>query len=125
MEERYVGKRITQLLSRRGWTLYRLAKESSVSYSTLKNILCHNNATSVSTLRRVCDGFGITLSEFFDGDATVQKKLAASDRQMLADFQRLQRDGKSLVTAYIQGLLRNAPACGAGDGAQSDVPEPQ
>lgn len=64
MKEEYVLKKVTQLLQERNWTLYRLAKESEISYSTLSNTFHRNNVPSVSTLMRICDGFGITLSEF-------------------------------------------------------------
>lgn len=108
MREDYVLKRVTQLREERGWSLYRLAKESDISYSTLSNTFHRNNVPSVSTLIRICEGLGITLSEFFDEGGTMQKQLTASDQKLLADFHRLPRNDKNLVTAYMQGLLKVA-----------------
>lgn len=108
MREEYVLKKVSQLLAERNWTLYRLAKESEISYSTLSNTFHRNNVPSVSTLIRVCEGFGITLSEFFDEEGTSVKQLTVSDEKLLADFHRLPRNDKNLVTAYIQGLLKVA-----------------
>lgn len=106
MREDYVLKRVTQLREERNWTLYRLAKEADISYSTLSNTFHRNNVPSVSTLMRICDGFGITMSEFFDEEGTMPKQLTASDQQLLADFHRLPRSDRGLVTAYMQGLLK-------------------
>lgn len=108
MKEEYVLKRVTQLREERNWTLYRLAKEADISYSTLSNTFHRNNVPSVSTLMRICEGFGITLSEFFDEGGTMAKQLTVSDQKLLADFHRLPRNDKNLVTAYMQGLLRVA-----------------
>ena len=102
MREDYVLKRVTQLREERNWSLYRLAKESDISYSTLSNTFHRNNVPSVSTLIRICEGLGITLAEFFDEDGSV------SDQQLLSDFHRLPRSDKNLVTAYMQGLLKVA-----------------
>ena len=58
-------KRIKQLSEERGWTDYRLAKESGLSHSTVTNMLNRNNAPTLPTLESVCKAFGITLSQFF------------------------------------------------------------
>ena len=61
--------RLRQLLEQRGWSEYRLAKESGVSQTTIGNIFRRNTDPMVSTLENICRGFGITLSQFFaDGD---------------------------------------------------------
>lgn len=61
--------RLRKLMEERGWTEYRLAKECGLSQSTLANIFRRNTVPSIATLEAVCNGFGITLSQFFaDGD---------------------------------------------------------
>lgn len=49
----------------RGWTDYRLAKESNLSHSTVTNMFNRNNAPTLPTLEAVCKAFGITLAQFF------------------------------------------------------------
>lgn len=56
------NKRIKQLLDERGWTPYRLAKESGLSDATVGNIFRRNTVPSMATLTAICKGFGITLS---------------------------------------------------------------
>ena len=57
--------KLRQLMSERGWTAYRLAKESGLSESTLANIFKRNIVPSISTLEAVCAAFGISLAQFF------------------------------------------------------------
>lgn len=106
MQEEYVLQKIKELLAEREWTLYKLAKESGISYSTLSNTFNRNNVPSVSTLINICEGFGITLAEFFDQKGTTVKQLTVSDEELLACYHQLPRDDKKLVNAYIQGLLK-------------------
>lgn len=57
--------RLRQLMAERGWTAYRLAKESGLSESTLANIFKRNTVPSISTLESVCSAFGVSLAQFF------------------------------------------------------------
>lgn len=57
--------KLRQLMSERGWTAYRLAKESGLSESTLANIFKRNTVPSIFTLEAVCAAFGISLAQFF------------------------------------------------------------
>lgn len=127
MKEDYVLKKVTQLREERNWSLYRLAKEAGISYSTLSNTFHRNNVPSVSTLMRICEGFGITLAEFFDEEGTMPKQLTVSDQKLLVDWHRLPRNDKNLVTAYMQGLLKISSAAEPEDEAalESMVLEPE
>ena len=60
-----VLERLRKLMDARGWTMYRLAKESGLTESTIANIYRRNAIPSIDTLEKICQGFGITLSQFF------------------------------------------------------------
>ena len=61
-----VAKRIRELCRRRGWTPNHLANVSAVPQATIKSILNGESANpGVVTIKKLCDGFEITLSEFF------------------------------------------------------------
>ncbi len=60
-----IHDRLRGLMEARGWTEYRLAKESGLSSSTLANIFKRNTVPSIPTLEAVCGAFGITLAQFF------------------------------------------------------------
>ena len=62
-----VKNRILQLLEERKMSIYKLAMESAVPQSSIKNILYGKSVNpGIVTIKMLCDGFGITLIEFFD-----------------------------------------------------------
>ena len=62
-----VKNRILQLLGEKGMSIHRLAMESAVPPSSIKNILYGKSQNpGIVTLKMLCDGFGITLLDFFD-----------------------------------------------------------
>ncbi|MBR2782660.1 MAG: helix-turn-helix transcriptional regulator [Firmicutes bacterium] len=62
-----VGIRINQLCKEHGVTPNRISYISAVSQSTVKSILNGESKNpGVVTLKKLCDGFGVTLEEFFD-----------------------------------------------------------
>ncbi|MBQ8689857.1 MAG: helix-turn-helix transcriptional regulator [Clostridia bacterium] len=62
-----VKNRILQLLGERKMSIHRLAMESAVAPSSIKNILYGKSKNpGIVTLKMLCDGFGITLIEFFN-----------------------------------------------------------
>ena len=61
-----VKNRILQLLGEKNMSIHKLAMESAVAPSSIKNILYGKSKNPVIvTLKMLCDGFGITLIEFF------------------------------------------------------------
>lgn len=61
--------RIKELMDERGWTIYELSKRSGLAQTTLSNMWKRNTEPTIPSLRAICNGFGITLSQFFaEGD---------------------------------------------------------
>lgn len=62
-----IADRITSLCRDRGITSDKLAAICGITQSTLNNIVCGNSKKpTVSTIKKVCDGLGMSLPEFFD-----------------------------------------------------------
>lgn len=62
-----VKNRIVFLCEQKKMTINKLAVEAGVAPSTVKNILYGKSTNpGVVTIKMLCDGLGITLSEFFD-----------------------------------------------------------
>ncbi|MCC8168971.1 MAG: helix-turn-helix transcriptional regulator [Oscillospiraceae bacterium] len=59
-----IGK-LKKLQSEYGWSDYRIAKESGLSSETVSNIYKRNTIPNFYTLNAICNGFGITLAQFF------------------------------------------------------------
>ncbi len=61
-----VKRRIYELCEERKWTINRLATESGISRSSLKNILYGRSTNpGIVTIKIICDGLRISLSQFF------------------------------------------------------------
>lgn len=98
-----VVRRINELCKARSWTYYRLAKESGIPYSTLNTMLRKTYVPTVPSLMRLCDGFGITLAQFFDeGDETAT--LTKKQKECLAQWDHLDDHSQELALAYMSGL---------------------
>ncbi len=62
-----LAQRITELLEEKKMTRYRLAMQSGVSHSTLKNIIHETVDDSLlSTAILIAGGFGMSVSAFLD-----------------------------------------------------------
>ena len=64
-----VRQRIIQLCQERDTSINKLSSISGVTQSTVNNIVSgRNNSATVSTIKKLCDGLGITIDEFFHSD---------------------------------------------------------
>lgn len=62
-----VKNRILQLLGEKKMSIHKLAMESAVPPSSIKNILYGKSQNpGIVTIKMLCDGFGISLIDFFD-----------------------------------------------------------
>ncbi len=61
--------RIQALAKEQGISLYQLSHISSMTQSTVNNLMNREtNSPMIATIKRLCDGLGITLAKFFDTD---------------------------------------------------------
>ncbi|MFT9078493.1 helix-turn-helix domain-containing protein [Ethanoligenens sp.] len=64
-----VARRILQLCRERQITPNGLSNIAAVSQSTIKSILNGESQNpGIVTVKKICDGFGVTLGEFFSTD---------------------------------------------------------
>ena len=64
-----VRLRIIELCHGRNITVNKLSTLCGITQSTLSNIIGgRNNSTTVSTVKKICDGLEISLVEFFSSD---------------------------------------------------------
>lgn len=64
-----VKNRLLQLLEERRLSIHKLAMESAVPPSTIKNILYGKSINpGIVTIKTLCDGLGITLNDFFNSE---------------------------------------------------------
>ena len=62
-----VKNRLMELLEERKMSIHRLSTESAVAPSSIKNILYGKSLNpGIVTIKMLCDGLNISLTEFFD-----------------------------------------------------------
>ncbi|WP_409967789.1 helix-turn-helix transcriptional regulator [Bengtsoniella intestinalis] len=98
-----VLQKIKSLMAERQWTEYRLAKNANLSQSTIKNIFQRNNVPTVATIEKLCDAFGITLSQFFaTNDDLVSLKDA--DVELLKHWSKLSDEQKESFLNVLKNM---------------------
>lgn len=86
--------RITQYRLQRNWTEYQLAAASGLTQSTISSWYRKKLLPTLSSLEKICDAFGITLSEFFMTeeeafpDTLLQKKILKEVGQLNEEQQK-------------------------------------
>ncbi|MBE6609659.1 MAG: helix-turn-helix transcriptional regulator [Ruminococcaceae bacterium] len=61
--------RIKELCSEKKITVNKLSTICGITQSTLNNIISgRNNSTTISTIKKICDGLEITIQDFFNSD---------------------------------------------------------
>lgn len=64
-----VKERILELCQERNISINKLSNMSGVTQSTVNNIISgRNNSTTISTIKKLCDGLEITVEDFFHSE---------------------------------------------------------
>ena len=64
-----VRQRIVQLCQERNISFNKLSSINGVTQSTVNNIVSgRNNSTTITTIKKLCDGLDITIEEFFSAE---------------------------------------------------------
>ena len=64
-----VKERILELCREKNISINKLSTMSGVTRSMVNNIVSgRNRSATISTIKKLCDGLGITIEQFFDSD---------------------------------------------------------
>lgn len=80
-----VLERITELREQKHWTEYQLAEQSGLTQSTISSWYRKNVLPTLPSLERICNAFGISISQFFD-DSTSERAMINSKQKQLLDI---------------------------------------
>lgn len=97
-----VNQKLQQILVEKGWSEYRLSKESGLSESTIANIFKRNNVPTIATLEAICGGFGITLSQFFAENEMVE--LTPDLKELFDNWRLLSRVQKEAAVNMLRAM---------------------
>ncbi len=97
-------------MNERGWTMYKLAKEADLPYSSLNNIFQRNTEPTIPTLRNICKGLDISLSEFFsDEPSPTRYDFTSDEKSLLIEYRSMRKSDKQLLKTYAAGLNKKLP----------------
>lgn len=94
-------EKIDALRKERGWSVNYLAMEAMLTQSTLNNLYARNAEPKLSTLRAICDAFGITLAEFFADESAPQQ---TCDCELHARIDALSVAQKKTLLAFLHTI---------------------
>ncbi len=93
-------KRIDELRLEKGWSINNLAMEAMITQSTLNNLYARKTEPKLSTLRALCDAFGITLSEFFNEE----KEVNDYEAELIKRIKGLNHSQQKTLLAFIKTI---------------------
>lgn len=83
---------------------YELAKRAGMTQSSISSLLNEGNMPKVSTLEKVCKGFGITLAQFFTIDGNIPD-LSEEQLRVLNTWEKLSAKEKTAVEKIVSSIL--------------------
>lgn len=94
---------ITKYRLERGWTEYQLAERSGLPQSTISSWYRKDMVPSVPSLEKICNAFGITLSQLFaEDDAPVT--LTRSQKILLEKWSKLNKEQQDILFELIDKM---------------------
>lgn len=98
-------EKIDKLRRERGWSINNLAMEAMLTQSTLNNLYVRNAEPKLSTLRAICNAFGITLSEFFsEEEDEINEKQRHVDQELQRRIENLTYPQKEAILSVIRQM---------------------
>ena len=97
-----VKKKLLELMQERHWSYYKLAKESGISWSTLRNMFDRGTEPTIPTLEAICKGLNISLEELLLGEDVAE--LTPEQRELLSNWKKLADKDKQLYLALLRSL---------------------
>ena len=87
---------------------YRIAKEADIPLNSFNSMYKRNTPPTIPTLEKICDGFQISMKDFFDYDLVVSEHPALSNDEMILveRYRELPKPDQKLLFAYLDGLQR-------------------
>lgn len=95
-----VREKLLALLQARGWSFYRLAKESGVAWSTIRNMFERGTDPTLSTLEALCTGLDVSLVELLQDDSQTPDAPA----ELLEAWQKLSEKNQQLALELMRAL---------------------
>ena len=100
----YVAERIKELCAKKNMSQYELAKRAEMTQSSISTLLNEGNVPKITTLEKVCKGFGITIAQFFAMDEQFPD-LSEEQRKVLNTWEKLSAKEKIAIEKIVSSIL--------------------
>jgi len=97
---------ITRYRQDRGWSEYQLAERSGLPQSTISSWYRKNIIPTVPSLEKICEAFGITLSQLFASEGSAVT-LTPRQKELLDRWDRLDEEQQKIVFQLIDNMNSN------------------
>lgn len=96
--------KISTLREERHWSEYQLAEKSGLTQSTISSWYRKNMIPSIPSLSKICDAFGITLSQFFLDDSNKTVLLNSEQLELLEHASKLNSKQYAALLCFLESL---------------------
>lgn len=99
-----VLEKITKMREERHWTEYQLAEKSGLTQSTISSWYRKNMLPTIPSLIKICDAFGVNLSQFFLENEQQAVLLNEKQIKLLAAAAKLDTNQYDSLLQFLQTL---------------------
>lgn len=96
-------EKISRMRLKRNWSEYELAKNAGIPQSTISTWYRKKQIPTIMTLEKVCQSFGITLSQFFAEDEE-SVLLTAEEKELLEDWTSMSEKQRALFLELFKTI---------------------
>ncbi len=98
-----VLKKIAAIREARGWTEYQLAERSGLPQSTISSWYPKSMIPSIPSLVKICDAFGITLSQLFADDRD-RIDLTNNQKELLDQWAGISKEQQDALLLFLKTM---------------------
>ena len=97
-------EKITEMRVARHWSEYQLAEHSGLTQSTISSWYRKDMVPSIPSLTKICDAFGITLSQFFLDDTNEVALLSKPQLELIDAASKLDEAQYEALVHFLRAL---------------------
>lgn len=94
--------RIDELRQQRGWTVYKLGKESGISAQTIHNWMSTDRCPQIPFIEEICNALKITLAQFFTHGYMIE--ITKDTKSLYDEFWSLTPEQRDVVVNVMRGF---------------------
>lgn len=99
-----VLERITEMREERHWTEYQLAEKSGLTQSTISSWYRKGMLPTIPSLLKICEAFGISISQFFLDDSNQTVLLTDKQLSLLTAAAKLDAQQYDALLHFLETL---------------------